>query len=93
MKKAEVCRPCGISEATYYTWKANYAGLKVNEGRRLKRLEEENRKLKRIVADLALDKAVLTDSLAKTPDACEQAGRGAEGSFYSWHRSRGAGRH
>ncbi len=55
MKTAELCRQNGISEATYYNWKAKYGGLAVSDVQRLKRLEEENGKLKRIVADLTLD--------------------------------------
>jgi putative transposase len=56
---AEVCRKAGISEATYYVWRKKYGGLMPSEMKRLKQLEEENGKLKRIVADLALDKEML----------------------------------
>jgi len=52
----EVCRKAGISEATYYVWRKKFGGLMPSEMKRLKQLEEENGKLKRIVADLALDK-------------------------------------
>ena len=55
----------GISEATFYNWKKKYGGLGVNELRRLKQLEEENSKLKSIVADLTLDKQMLQDVLKK----------------------------
>jgi putative transposase len=55
----------GISDATFYRWKKQYAGLGINEIRRLKQLEEENRKLKQIVADLTLDKQMLQDVLSK----------------------------
>jgi putative transposase len=55
----------GISEQTYYRWKKQYGGLGVQEIRRLKLLEEENRKLKQLVADLSLDKLMLQDVLAK----------------------------
>jgi putative transposase len=65
MKAADVCREQGISEATFYKWKAKYGGLEVSEARRLKRLEEENAKLKRIVADLTVDNVVLKDLLSK----------------------------
>jgi putative transposase len=65
MKTADLCREQGISEATYYKWKAKYGGLEVSEGRRLKRLEEENSRLKRIVADLTVDNVVLKDLLSK----------------------------
>jgi putative transposase len=62
---AEVCRKMGISEATYYNWKKKYGGLGVSELRRLRQLEEENNKLKQIVADLSLDKQMLQDVLKK----------------------------
>lgn len=61
----EVCRKLGISEQTFYRWKRKFAGLGVAEVRRLKQLEEENRKLKQLVADLSLDKAMLQDVLSK----------------------------
>lgn len=61
----EVCRKMGISDATFYKWKQKYAGLGPSELKRLKQLEEENSKLKRLVADLSLDKAMLQDVLAK----------------------------
>jgi putative transposase len=57
----EVCRKAGISEATYYVWRKKFGGLMPSEMKRLKQLEEENGKLKRIVADLALDKEMLQD--------------------------------
>lgn len=62
---AEIIRKMGISEPTFYRWKKLYAGMGVNEVRRLKQLEEENRKLKQIVADLTLDKQMLQDVLSK----------------------------
>ncbi len=62
---AEVCRKLGISDATFYNWKKKYGGLGVPELRRLKQLEEENRQLRRMVADLSLDKQMLQDVLAK----------------------------
>lgn len=61
----EVCRKAGISDATFYNWRKKYAGLMPSEMKRLRQLEEENAKLKRIVADLSLDKAMLQDVLAK----------------------------
>ena len=61
----DVCRKAGISEATFYNWRKRYAGLMPSEVRRLRQLEEENAKLKRIVADLSLDKAMLQDVLSK----------------------------
>jgi putative transposase len=62
---ADVCRKAGISDATFYNWRKKYAGLMPSEVKRLRQLEEENTKLKRIVADLSLDKAMLQDVLAK----------------------------
>ena len=56
---AEVCRKAGISQATYFSWKKKYAGLLPNEMRRLKALEDENGRLKKIVADLTLDREML----------------------------------
>lgn len=61
----EVCRKIGISQATFYAWRKKFAGLGVSELRRLRQLEDENRKLKQLVADLSLDKAMLQDVLAK----------------------------
>ena len=61
----EVCRKMGISEATFYNWKKKYGRLGVSELRRPKQLEEENMKLKQIVADLSLDKQMLQDVLKK----------------------------
>ena len=61
----EVCRKAGIAEATFYNWRKRYGGLMPSEVKRLRQLEEENAKLKRIVADLSLDKAMLQDVLTK----------------------------
>lgn len=61
MPVAEICRKAGISPATYFTWKKKYTGLMPSEMRRLKQLEEESGRLKRIVADLSLDKEMLQD--------------------------------
>ncbi|QFT61990.1 Transposase [Roseivivax sp. THAF30] len=61
----EVCRKAGISQQTYYRWRKKYGGLMPSEVRRLKLLEEENARLKRMVADLSLDKAMLQDVLSK----------------------------
>lgn len=60
---SEIVRKMGISEATFYRWKQKFDGLGVGEVRRLKQLEEENRKLKQLVADLSLDKSMLQDAL------------------------------
>lgn len=62
---AEVCRKLGVSETTFYNWKKKYGGLGVSELRRMKQLEEENRQLKKLVADLSLDKQMLQDVLSK----------------------------
>ena len=62
---AEVCRKMGVSEATFYNWKKKYGGLGVSELRRLKQLEEENTRLKRMVADLSLDKQMLQEVIQK----------------------------
>ncbi len=58
---AEICRKAGISQATYFNWKKKYSGLMPSEMKRLRELEEENNRLKRIVADLSLDKEMLQD--------------------------------
>ena len=62
---AEICRKLGISEATFYKWRQKYAGLGPSELRRLKQLEQENSKLRRLVADLSLDKVMLQEVLSK----------------------------
>ena len=64
---SEVCRKMGISEQTFYRWKKKFQGMGVAEVRRLRVLEEENRKLKQLVADLSLDKQMLQDVLRKKP--------------------------
>ncbi len=64
---AEICRKLGVSEQTFYRWKRKYGGMGVAELRRLKQLEQENHKLKQIVADLTLDKHMLQDVLKKKP--------------------------
>lgn len=65
MGQAELLRKHGISLGTYYRWKSKYGGLEVNEARRLRELEEENRRLKRLVADQALDIQMLKDVNSK----------------------------
>jgi putative transposase len=64
-KVAELCRRHGISDATFYNWRNKFGGLEISELRRLRQLEDENRRLKAIVADQALDLRVLKDVLAK----------------------------
>ena len=65
MPIAEIIRKMEISEVTFYRWKKKYAGMGVSELRRLKQLDDENRRLKRLVADLTLDKQMLQDALSK----------------------------
>ena len=64
-KTAEVCRRHGISDATFYKWKARYGGLEVSEARRLRALEDENARLKRLLAEAMLDNAMLKDVASK----------------------------
>ncbi len=64
-KVADLCRKYGMSDASYYNWKAKYSGLTVSEHKRLKALEEENRRLKQIVAEQALDNRALKELLSK----------------------------
>ena len=65
MATAEVCRRHGISSATFYKWKAKFGGLDVSEARRLRSLEEENSRLKKLLAEAMLDNAVLKDLASK----------------------------
>jgi putative transposase len=64
-KVADVCREHGIAQGTYFRWKAKYGGLEVSEARRLRELEEENRRLKHAVAELTLDKQILKEALSR----------------------------
>ena len=64
-KAADLCRKHGISEATFYNWKAKYGGMEVSEAKRLKALEEENAKLKKLLAEQMLNVAALRELLAK----------------------------
>jgi len=64
-KVADLCRKHGISEATFYNWKAKYGGMEVSEAKRLKALEEENAKLKKLLAEQMLDTAALRELLSK----------------------------
>lgn len=59
----EICRGLGVSEQSYYRWRREYGGMEVSQAQRLKELERENARLKRAVADLALDKAILNEAL------------------------------
>ena len=65
MKTADLCRKHGISEASFYNWKAKYGGLELSEAKRLRGLESENGKLKKLLADAILDNAALKELLAK----------------------------
>ena len=78
-KTLDLCRRHGVSEQTFYRWKAKYGGLEVAEVRRLRQLEDENGRLKRLVADLTLDNQALKGLLGKTSDACGATARGAGG--------------
>lgn len=62
---SEICRKAGISDATYYNWKKKYSGLMPSEMKRLRALEDENNRLKKIVADLTLDRAMLQDVIKR----------------------------
>jgi len=64
-KAGEVAREMGVSEATIYAWKSKYGGMQVSDAKRLRQLEEENRRLKHLVADLSLDKEVMKAIIAK----------------------------
>ena len=65
VKNIDICRKYGISEQTFYNWKSKYGGMEVSDAMRLKVLEDENRKLKGLVADLSLDNKILKDLLGK----------------------------
>ncbi len=64
-KVPDLCRDHGISQETFYRWRRKYGGLEVNDAKRLKQLEDENHKLKKLVADLSLDKEALKDALSR----------------------------
>jgi putative transposase len=65
MKTAEVCRQAGVSEQTFYRWKSKYGGMEASDAKRLRQLEDENRRLKHLVAELTLDNRVLKDIHSK----------------------------
>ena len=65
MSTAEVCRRHGVSQPTFYSWKSKFGGLEVSEAKRLKALEDENRKLKKLLAEQVMDNATLKEMLAK----------------------------
>jgi putative transposase len=64
-KAAELCREVGITQATFYNWKSKYSGMEVSDAKKLRALEEENRRLKRVVADLVLDNQMLKEVNSK----------------------------
>ncbi len=72
-KAADLCRRHGISEATFYNWKAKYGGMEVSEAKRLKALEDENAKLKKLLAEQMLDTAALRELLSKKWEGLRQA--------------------
>ena len=72
-KAAELCRKHGISEATFYNWKAKFGGMEVSEAKRLKALEDENAKLKKLLAEQMMDTAALRELLTKNGRARRQA--------------------
>ncbi len=74
LKTADVCRKHGISEATFYKYKAKFGGMEVSDARKLKALEDENAKLKKLLAEIMLDNAILKDVAAKNGDAPCEAG-------------------
>jgi len=78
-KTADICRKLGISQATFYMWKRQYAGLGVQELRELRSLREENGRLKRIVADLTLDRQILQEIVSKSCKASPSASEGEVG--------------
>ena len=65
MKVSDICRKHGLGEATFYKWKSRYGGLEISEAQRLNSLEDENRRLKKLLAEAELDKAILKDALSK----------------------------
>jgi putative transposase len=82
----ELCRKHGISDATFYTWRKRYGGMEVSEAKRLKALEEENAKLKKLLAESMMDVSTLREMLGKTSDARleeerRELGHGEEGLF------------
>lgn len=72
---AEVCREVGVSTATYFKWKSKFGGMEASDIRRMRELEEENRQLKRMYADLSLDHRILKDVLEKKPWEQVKGGR------------------
>jgi putative transposase len=74
---AEACRKLGVTEQTYYCWRKEYGGMRVDQAKRLKELEQENARLKKLVADLSLDNAILKEANGETSEpGQERPGRG-----------------
>lgn len=72
----DVCREAGISEASYYNWKAKYGGMEASDIKKIKDLEDENRRLKQMFADISLENRALKDVIEKNSEACREAGTG-----------------
>jgi putative transposase len=86
----ELALELGVTDQTLYNWKSKYGGMEVSEAKRLKSLEDENRRLKEIVADLSLDKEALKAVIRKTGGACERApGRGVRDEGVPFQRTPG----
>jgi putative transposase len=86
LSAAELCRKHGVSEPTFYNWRSKYGGMEVSDTKRLKALEEENAKLKKLLAESMLDVATLREMLGKTSEAqfeeiCRELGHHREGLF------------
>lgn len=76
LKVSDLCRKHGISDATFYKWKTRYGGLEISDAKRLKALEDENSRLKRLLADAMLDNAALKEIVGKNGDACRETAGG-----------------
>ncbi len=83
-KTEDVCRRHGVSIATFYKYKAKYGGMEVSDARKLKALEDENAKLKKLLAEAMLDNAILKDVASKNGDARREAGRGGSRLQGAW---------
>ena len=83
-KLADLCRRHNISQTTFYKWRAKYGGMAVSDAKRLKTLEEENRRLKQLLADTILDNQALKGLLAKTGEACGKTAGGGGGPAGAW---------
>jgi len=86
----EVCREYGFSDATYYNWKARYGGMEASDIKRLRELEEENRRLKQMYANLSLENQALKDVIAKNSEAGGETGAGRLPSGGKWGEHQGS---